>query len=472
MSEVNVKTYVDELVRKAREAQAVYESTDQKTLNRAARAVARVVYDNAEAFAVEAVNETGMGTVEGKILKQKSAMTSQWCYTRDKKSTGVIGWEQGKLDVDCILKIAKPVGVVAAVMPVTNPTTTMGANARYALKSGNAIIVCPHPRAKNVSLHCAGLMRQALEQIGLPADLVQCVEEPSIGMTGAVMHAADVVVATGGTGMVEAANSSGNPSLGVGQGNCQVVIDKGMNRYFEKLAQAAITNRAWDSGIPCTGEQTIIMPACDCDEIVAAFERNGAMVVTDPEPIEKLRKLLFIEKNGKLSPNPDWVGQSAQTIGKAIGVDVPNEKKTLLVRIEKYGHDEPLCKEKMCPVSNFITYSGDWAEGVHIARTNLLVEGAGHSSDIYTEDKDRQVYAGIQLPVCRLIVNNGNCVVGGEPYYTNGMVATAGVGCGFWQKNILSENLTFANLLNYTRMFYTVPGKPTPSEEEIWAEIR
>jgi len=472
MSEVNVKTYVDELVRKAREAQAVYESTDQKTLNRAARAVARVVYDNAEAFAVEAVNETGMGTVEGKILKQKSAMTSQWCYTRDKKSTGVIGWEQGKLDVDCILKIAKPVGVVAAVMPVTNPTTTMGANAMYALKSGNAIIVCPHPRAKNVSLHCAGLMRQALEQIGLPADLVQCVEEPSIGMTGAVMHAADVVVATGGTGMVEAANSSGNPSLGVGQGNCQVVIDKGMNRYFEKLAQAAITNRAWDSGIPCTGEQTIIMPACDCDEIVAAFERNGAMVVTDPEPIEKLRKLLFIEKNGKLSPNPDWVGQSAQTIGKAIGVDVPNEKKTLLVRIEKYGHDEPLCKEKMCPVSNFITYSGDWAEGVHIARTNLLVEGAGHSSDIYTEDKDRQVYAGIQLPVCRLIVNNGNCVVGGEPYYTNGMVATAGVGCGFWQKNILSENLTFANLLNYTRMFYTVPGKPTPSEEEIWAEIR
>lgn len=290
--------------------------------------MARVVYDNAEAFAVEAVDETGMGTVEGKILKQKSAMTSQWCYTRDKKSTGVIGWEQGKLDVDCILKIAKPVGVVAAVMPVTNPTTTMGANAMYALKSGNAIIMCPHPRAKNVSLHCAGLMRQALEQIGLPANLVQCVEEPSIDMTGAVMHAADVVVATGGTGMVVAANSSGNPSLGVGQGNCQVVIDKGMNSYFEKLAQAAITNRAWDSGIPCTGEQTIIMPACDSDEIVAAFERNGAVVVTDPEPIDKLRKLLFIEKNGKLSPNPDWVGQSAQ----AIGVDVPAGKKTLLAR--------------------------------------------------------------------------------------------------------------------------------------------
>ena len=125
----------------------------------------------------------------------------------------------------------------------------------------------------------------------------------------------------------------------------------------------------------------------------------------------------------------------------------------------------------MCPVSNFITYDGTWEDAVHIAKSNLLVEGAGHSSDSYTESEERQQYAGIQLPVCRLIVNNGNCVVGGEPYYTNGMIATAGVGCGFWQKNILSENLTFANLLNYTRLFYTVPGKPTPSEDEIWAEI-
>ena len=471
MKEFNINEYVEGLVHNARVAQAIYAEANQQQLNKAVRAVARVVYDNAVVFAEDAVAETGMGTVEGKILKQKSAMTSQWCYTRDKKSTGVIGWEQGKLDVDCILKIAKPIGVVAAVMPVTNPTTTMGANAMYALKSGNAIIVCPHPRAKNVSLHCANLMREALVKIGMPADLVQCVEEPSIEATGAVMHAADVVVATGGTGMVIAANSSGNPPLGVGQGNCQVVIDRGMNSYFEKLAKAAITNRAWDSGIPCTGEQTIIMPECDKDEIVAAFERNGAVVVVDEEPIEKLRKLLFIEKNGKLPPNPDWVGQSVQTIGKAIGVDVPADKKTLLVHIEKFGHDEPLCKEKMCPVSNFITYDGTWEDAVHIAKSNLLVEGAGHSSDIYTESEERQQYVGIQLPVCRLIVNNGNCVVGGEPYYTNGMIATAGVGCGFWQKNILSENLTFANLLNYTRLFYTVPGKPTPSEDEIWAEI-
>lgn len=213
MKEFNINEYVEGLVHNARVAQAIYADANQQQLNKAARAVARVVYDNAVVFAEEAVAETGMGTVEGKILKQKSAMTSQWCYTRDKKSTGVIGWEQGKLDVDCILKIAKPIGVVAAVMPVTNPTTTMGANAMYALKSGNAIIVCPHPRAKNVSLHCANLMREALVKIGMPADLVQCVEEPSIEATGAVMHAADVVVATGGTGMVVAANSSGNPSF-------------------------------------------------------------------------------------------------------------------------------------------------------------------------------------------------------------------------------------------------------------------
>lgn len=467
---VYLQQYVEEVMKKARAAQAIFAEATQEQLNKAARTVARTVYDNAEIFAEEAVAETGMGTVEGKILKQKGAMTSQWCYTKDKISTGVVGWEQGKLDVDCILKIAKPVGVVAAVMPVTNPTTCFGHNAMVSLKSGNAIIICPHPRAKHVSLHCTRLMRENLEKEGFPADLVQCVEEPSIEATNAFMHAADVILATGGPGMVVAANSSGNPSLGVGQGNVQMVIDKGMNRIFDELAVAAITNRAWDSGIPCTGEQTIIMPECDKDELVAAFERNGAVEVHDPVAIDKLRKMLFNEKDGKLTPNPVWVGQTAQDIGKAIGVEVPEGKKTLLVHIEKYGWDEPLCKEKMCPVSNYITYSGEWADGVKIAKANLMREGAGHSSVIYTDSEENQRYAGLQLPVCRLIVNSGEAVVGGEPYYTNGMIATAGVGCGYWQKNVLSENLTFAHLLNYTRLFYTVPGKPTPTEEEIWSE--
>lgn len=471
--EISAETqaYIDELVKKARAAQAVYASFDQEGLNRTARAAARCVYDNAEIFAHEAVEETGMGTVEGKILKQRAAMTTQWCYTKDKISTGIVGWEQGKLEVDCVLKIAKPIGVVAAVQPVTNPTTCFGGNAMYALKSGNAIIICPHPRAKNVSNHCGQLMREAIAAVGAPADLVQVIEEPSIEMTTAAMASCDVVIATGGPGMVKAANSSGNPSLGVGQGNCQVIIDKGMEDYFDRLAEGAIENRIWDSGIPCTGEQTVIMPACDADAIVKAFQKHGAMVIEDEETVAKLRELLFEVKNGVSRANPAYVGQSAQTIGKAIGLEVPDEVKSFLVHIHKYGPEELLCKEKMCPVTNYITYEGDWAEGVAIAKANLLFEGAGHSSDIYTLSEENQKYAGLELPICRLIVNNNNGIIGGEPYYTNGIIATTGLGCGYWQSNILGENLTYEHLLNYTRMFYTVPGKESPSEEEIWAEI-
>lgn len=466
-----IQEYAESLVKKARAAQAVYAKADQKMLNRVARAAARCIYDNAELFAKEAVDETGMGTVEGKILKQKSAMTSQWCYTKDKISTGVVGWEQGKLDVDCILKIAKPIGVVGAVMPVTNPTTCFGGNAMYVLKTGNAMIVCPHPRAKMVSLHCTELMREAITAAGAPADLIQCVEEPSIEMSAAVMAAVDVVVATGGPGIVKAANSSGNPSLGVGQGNCQVIIDKGMNSYFDSLAKGAVSNRAWDSGIPCNGEQTIIMPACDSAEIIASFERHGAMHVENAEIRDRIRELIFEEKNGSYRANPAWVGQPVQKIGAAAGLEVPEDKQTLLLKLDAYGPDERLCREKMCPISGYYVYEGDWREAVHIGKTNLLMEGAGHSSDIYTESEENQTYAGIELPVCRLVVNNNNAVLGGEPYYTNGMIATTGIGCGFYQKNILSENLNYTHLLNYTRLYYTVEGKPTPTEDEIWEEI-
>ena len=447
------QAYIDELVRKARAAQAIYAEFDQAGLNRTARAAARSVYDNAEIFAKEAVEETNMGTVEGKILKQKGAMTSQ-----------------GKLDVDCVLKIAKPIGVVAAVQPVTNPTTNFGGNAMYALKSGNAIIICPHPRAKNVSNHCGEVMRAAIKAVGAPEDLVQVIENPSIEMTTAAMRSCDVILATGGAAMVDAANSAGRPSFGVGQGNCQVIIDKGMNELFDKMAEGAINNRIWDNGIPCTGEQTIIMPAKDAKDIVASFRKFGAMVLEDEDVIDRLRNVLFEEKNGSYRANPDMVGQTPQTIGKAIGLDVPEEVKSFLVHIHKFGKEELLCKEKMCPVSNYITYDGDWAEAVNIAKANLFFEGAGHSSDIYTFNKEHQVYAGNELPVCRLFVNRDNGGVGGEPYHSLGIPQTTGVGCGFWQHNVLTENLTYAHLLNYTRVYYTVPGKKTETDEEIWAE--
>lgn len=465
--------YIAELVKKAKAAQAIYADFDQKQYDRAAQAAGKVVYDNAEMFAVEAVEETGMGTVPGKIQKMKDAMTNQWAYAKWRPSKGVIGWEKGKLDVDNILKIAKPAGIIAAVMPVTNPTTTMGSNTMQALKGGNAIILCPHPRAKNISMHCANMIRDAIVATGAPADLVQCIEDPSIEMTAEAMAQVDLVVATGGPGMVKAANSSGNPSLGVGQGNCQVVVDLGMNDLFEQIAEDIVKNRIYDSGIPCTGEQTIIIPEQDAEEMLAAFDKAKAFILRDPEKVQKLRETIFMQKgDGSWTSDPKAVGQNIHVIGKWIGVDIPEDRLSIVVPVDKFGPDELLCKEKMLPVTAFKTYSGDWKEAVNIAKTNLLMEGAGHSTDVYSYDKEHQLYAGIEIPVCRMPINAGQRMCNGRPYNKGGMVSTSGIGCGYWQKNMLNTNLTFEYMLNITRMLYEVDSAmKEPTLEEVWGDI-
>ncbi len=464
--------YVKELVAKARAAQKVYAEFDQRGLDRAARAAALCVYENAELLAIEAVEETHMGTVDQKIVKMRNGMANQWAYAKGRPSKGVVGWEKGKLDQDCILRIAKPAGIIAGLMPVTNPTTTMGANAMQALKSGNAIIVCPHPRAKKVSLHCAELIREAIAATGAPADLVQCVAEPSMAISTEVMKQCDIVVATGGAAMVKAANSCGNPSFGVGQGNCQVVIDEGFAPQFDAMAAEITANRAYDSGIPCTGEQTIILPAADKQAFVDAYNRNKGLYVTDKAAIQKMRELLFkYDEAGEPHPDPAHVGMNIQKLGALAGIDVPDGVLSIMLEIDKFGEDEVLCREKMVPVSCLYTYEGDWKEAVNVAKTNLYMEGAGHSTDVYSHDKEHQLYAGLEIPVVRMPINAGQGLLGGRPYYNGGMPSTSGLGCGFWQSNYLAGNLTHEHLLNYTLMLYRVEDdRPEPTHAEIWED--
>ena len=465
-------SYVDELIKKARKAQKVYADFSQAEYDKITRICAKKVYDNAEMFAKEAVEETGMGVVESKIRKQRNLMGNAWYYMKGKKSKGVVGWEKGKLDQDCILKIAKPIGIVGAIMPSTNPTSAMGGNGMQALKGGNAVIFCPHPKAKKVSLHCCKLLREAISQAGAPADLIQVLEEPSIEMTQELIKKVDVVVATGGPGMVKAAYSSGNPALGVGQGNCQVVIDEGMEREFDVITSRIVANRSYDNGIPCTGEQTVIVPKSAKEKLMKAFDRSGAYVIEDPDMVNKLRDTIFVynEKTQDYILDRKIVGLSAQEMGKELGLDVPADKHIIVAPIEKYGTEELMCREILCPVTRVITYEGVWEEAVAVAKANLLMEGAGHSSDIYTDDEQKQIYAGEELPVCRLIVNNSNKIIGGGSF-DNGFVATSTLGCGFWGGSSFDQNLTFEYLLNYTRMYYTVKKEREElTYEEIWGE--
>jgi len=459
--------YVDELFEKARVAQAVYAKSTQEQLDKAARACAKAVYDNAEMFAKEDLEETGMGRYESKIIRNLNGPKAQWYYTKDKKSTGIIGWEKGKLDTDCIVKIAKPVGVVAGVSPVTNPVQNMASNGMQALKCGNAIIFCPHPKAKNVSNHAVEIIRKAIAATGAPADIVQIVENPSIEYTGEVMKRADAIVATGGPGMVYAAAASGTPSMGVGQGNCQAVIDYGMTDKLEEIANGILENRTYDGGILCTGEQTVFAPEVDKAKILKDFDQNGALILNDEESAAKLRNTLFIDREGRRAPNPAYVGKTVQEIGAAIGLDVPENKAAIVAVVNSYAEAEDLCREKLCPVIALYAYSGTFEDAVAMAKANLIMEGAGHSSDVYSNDKDHQIHAGLELPVCRLVVNNNNFFAGGGQYNT-GLVPTSGLGCGFWGRNTIRENLNFEHLLNYTRMVYTVDGVKVPTDEEIW----
>lgn len=473
MTELEIKTYVHEMIEKARAAQRIYGASTQEQLDKCSRACGKTVYDNAELFAAEAVEETKMGLVSEKIAKQRISSVTTWRYQKGKPSTGVIGWEKGKLDVDCIQLVAKPVGVVAGIMPATNPTTSISVNGMQALKCGNAIIVCPHPRAVKVSMHCVDMIRAELVKLGAPADIIQCASEASIEVTGAFMREADVVVATGGPGMVKAGNESGTPSFGVGQGNCQMLVDRGMQDYFDQFADDAVACRSFDSGLPCNGEQTLIMPAEDEAAILAAFERAGAYILQDEAAVDKLRVILFAEKpGGGVRVNPENTGKSAQELGRLVGVAVPAEKRTLMVKVTKFGPGEPLCREKLCPVTAFITYTGDWKEAVHIARTNLEMEGAGHSAEIYTKDAAGQLYAAEQLPVCRIMINNSNRIIAGASEHgANGLIPTSGHGCGFWQGNIIDQNLNYRYLLNITRMVYTMDVQEAePTDEEVWAE--
>ena len=465
----DVKAMVAELLAKARVAQEEFGKSNQEQLDKAAKIGCKTVYDNAEILAEEAVAETGMGTVEGKIGKMHTAMTGVWQYTKGRPSTGVIGWEKGKLDVDCMLKIAKPAGVIAGVAPSTNPTAAIGFFTTECLKGGNALILCPHPKAQNVSKHCVQMIRDNLTAAGFNPDIVQVVPEGSIEATTEVMRVCDLNIAVGGTGVVKAALSVGKPSFGVGQGNCQAVVDRGYSDRYEQMAADIVFNRQFDSGIPCTGEQAVIYPAEDKELITAAFEKAGAYIIYDQDQINALRDVIFPDG---VRISRDIVGKAPQEIADKIGLKLPEGTQLIMLDLNKWGADEPLSREKLCVVTNLIAYEGDWKEAIEIAKANLLVEGTGHSADVYTDSEENQVYAGEQLPVGRMLVNQSNLGTFGVPFNEIGLIPTHGIGCGFWQGNMTGEHVNFEHLLNITRVCYNVKTSKMPAltPEEVWAD--
>lgn len=450
------QAYIEGFLARARKAQAEYELKSQEEVDRAVQAIARVVYQNAEMLAVMAVEETGMGNVRDKTIKNQAKAGMIWNSLRGKKSRGIIDRnpETG------ITKVAKPVGVVAAITPCTNPIVTPMSNAMFALKGGNAIIITPHHKAVRCSAKTVELMNGALAALGMPEHLIQILDVQSRENTKLLISSADVVVATGGAGMVHAAYSSGRPALGVGAGNVQCILDEGID--YETAVPKVILGRTFDYGIICSGEQSVICPSSEYDKIMDVFEKHGAYVVRDPEERERLRNALFDEG----APSRHSIGQSPQKIAEMAGIRLPEGTSVLVVPAEGTGEADVLGKEKMAPV--LAAYAWDsFEEAVDIACRNLEAEGKGHSVALHSENRAHIEYAGCRLPVSRIVINQACAVSAGGSYF-NGLAPTNTLGCGSWGHNSISENLDYIHLINISRIADFMPENHKPDETELW----
>lgn len=450
---------IDEMMAKARAAQKELETRTQEEIDDYCFRCLKAFHDNARSMAVEAVEETGMGVAEHKVIKNEGGAMGAWWAIKGKKSRGVVEYDEEHM----ITKIAKPKGVIAGVIPTTNPNLTLLFNGIYALKGANTMIVSPHPRAKKSTHHVIDIFNEALKDTNAPANIFQCIEEPSIEMSGLLMSAVDTILATGGPGMVHAAYSSGTPAYGVGPGNQQTIFD---DKYddLEGAVDLTIFGCTFDNGIICADNRSFITPKSISGKIKDILLSRNALYIEDEATRDKVRDLLFPNGFGAINGEP--VGKSVEWLCEQLGLECPEGCPIIVVKIDKWGADEPLSREKMVPLAVHIECE-DVEQGIQIAKANLEMEGAGHSSTLMTNDSDLLIHAAEILPVCRIGQNingqytaNAMCNVGLEP--------TATLGCGSWAGCSVSWNLGYKDLLNYTFVCHQWPEEKVPTPEDIW----
>ncbi len=448
--------YINGFIERARKAQAEFEKMSQEQVDNAVKILGKVVYENAEYLAKLAVEETRMGNVEDKIAKNKQKAGIVWNNLRGKKSRGILDTDE----TTGITRVAKPIGVVAAITPCTNPIVTPMSNSMFALKCGNAIIITPHHRSVKCSTVTVEMINKELDKAGYPKNLIQIVDQHSRENTRNLISSADIVIATGGAGMVTAAYSSGRPALGVGAGNVQTIIDKDYD--YKVAVPKIIAGRAYDYGIICSAEQSCICHESVYEDVLKTFEANGGYVCKDKAENDAVRKAVFV--NG--GPNKDAVGQSPAKIAELAGITIPEGTKVIVVKPEGTGLTDELGGEKMCPVIAVYKYS-TLEEAVKIAAENLEKDGKGHSVSIHSDSEKNIEYIADNLCASRFVVNQTSSNSAGGSYF-NGLAPTNTLGCGTWGHNSISENLDYKHLMNVSRIARYMPNNHVPTAEELW----
>jgi len=455
------KSIIASYIEKARKAQAKINNYTQEQIDEVCVAVGWEVYndENIEQLAIKAVEETKMGNVPDKILKHKNKVLGVLKDVKGAKSVGLIEID----DVKKIKKYAKPVGVVAALTPVTNPTATPASNAITILKGRNAVIFAPHPKAKVSSKMAIDFMRQGLKKVGAPVDLIQIVEEPSIELTGELMKQVDIVLATGGGAMVKAAYSSGTPAYGVGPGNSVQMVAEDAD--VKEAARKITLSKAFDYATSCSSENSVIIQESVYDEMIGEFEKLGCYFIKGSEREMLGQHMWKMNKKGYRSINPQIVAKSPQDIADAAGIKIPEGTKVILVEGAKDIEKDFFSQEKLSPVLTIFKYK-TFDEGYEILVRLTDNNGTGHSCGIHTENQDYITHIGMHMKSSRVVVNQAQAPANGGAFF-NGMPSTTSLGCGTWGGNITTENIYYKHFLNITWVSeFFEPNRP--SDDDIF----
>ena len=430
---------LEELISSVKEAQRIFSTYSQEQVDKIFTAAALAANKARIPLAKMAVKETGMGIVEDKVIKNHYAAEYIYNAYRDTKTCGVI--EEDK--AYGIKKIAEPIGVVAAVIPTTNPTSTAIFKTLISLKTRNGIIISPHPRAKESTIAAAKVVLEAAVAAGAPDGIIGWVDVPSLELTNTLMKEADIILATGGPGMVKAAYSSGKPALGVGAGNTPAIIDSTADVIL--AVNSIIHSKTFDNGMICASEQSVIVDSSIYKQVKEEFTKRGCHFLNKTE-LDKVRKTIII--NGSL--NAKIVGQSAYNIGKLSGIEVPETTKILIGEVTSVDLSEEFAHEKLSPVLAMYK-AKDFDDAISKAERLIADGGFGHTSSVYINsatENDKLAKFEEAMKTCRILINTPSSQGGIGDLYNFKLAPSLTLGCGSWGGNSVSENVGVKHLIN------------------------
>lgn len=432
-----------ELVAKAHKAQEILAGFEQAKIDRIIRAMFQAGYDNARRLAMMAVEETGFGVVEDKVLKNQFATKNVYEHIKNMCTVGVISEDRNGR----VIEIAEPMGVILGIIPSTNPTSTVMYKALIALKARNAILFSPHPRAAKCSLEAARIMEEAAVSAGAPQGVIGCLTLCTKEGTDELMRLPQVAVilATGGSAMVKAAYSAGKPAYGVGPGNVPAFIERTAD--IPKAVADILASKTFDNGTICASEQAIVTEEIIAEQVISELKRQGGYFLPD-EDLVAVEKTVILPAGGV---NPRVVGQSPKVIADLAGIKIPEKTRVLVARLNEVGKKSPLSAEKLCPVLAFYIEK-DWQKACERCYELIQFGGVGHSLVIHSQNNKVIYEFAMKKPVFRILVNTPSSQ--GAIGLTTGLEPALTLGCGTWGGSITADNVGPLHLINRKRLAY------------------